>query len=153
MIYKEEVRDLFSVPDDYYFVQCISGDFAMGKGIAVEFNKRFDTKNQLQHNYSSLVRRNEWGRIKSMACLLEGRVFNLVTKIRYYEKPTYQSMTDSLKRMRVICDGLGEARNIHKIAMSTIGCGLDRLQWDKVSEIIKEVFKDSNLEILVCKKV
>lgn len=61
-------------------------------------------------------------------------------------------MTDSLKRMRVICDGLGEARNIHKIAMPTIGCGLDRLQWDKVSEIIKEVFKDSDLEILVCKK-
>ena len=87
-----------------------------------------------------------------MACLLEGRVFNLVTKIRYYEKPTYQSMTDSLKRMRVICDGLGEARNIHKIAMPTIGCGLDRLQWDRVSEIIKEVFKDSDLEILVCKK-
>lgn len=148
MIYKEEVRDLFSVPDDYYFVQCISGDFAMGKGIAVEFNKRFDTKNQLQKNYASLFRRNNWSIIKSMECLLEGRVFNLVTKFRYYEKPTYQSMTDSLKRMKVIC----EARNIHKIAMPTIGCGLDRLQWDKVSEIIKEVFEDSDIEILVCKK-
>ena len=50
MTYKEEVRDLFSVPDDYYFVQCISADFGMGKGIAVEFNKRFDTKNKLIYN-------------------------------------------------------------------------------------------------------
>ena len=48
MIYKEEVRDLFSVPDDYYFAQCISADFTMGKGIAVEFNKRFDMKNKLR---------------------------------------------------------------------------------------------------------
>ena len=38
MIYREEVRDLFSVPDDYYLAHCISADFGMGKGIVVEFN-------------------------------------------------------------------------------------------------------------------
>ena len=37
MIYSEEQRDLFSVSDDYYLVQCISADFAMGAGIAVQF--------------------------------------------------------------------------------------------------------------------
>ena len=42
MIYKEEVRDLFSVPNDYYLAHCISADFGMGKGIVIEFNKRFD---------------------------------------------------------------------------------------------------------------
>ena len=47
MKYIEEYRDLFSVPDDVYFVQCISADFAMGKGIAVQFNQRFDTKNKI----------------------------------------------------------------------------------------------------------
>jgi hypothetical protein len=36
--------------------------------------------------------------------------------------------------------------------MPIIGCGLDRLQWDKVSEIIKDVFKDTDIEILVCKQ-
>lgn len=40
MIYKEEKRDLFSVPNDYYLAHCISADFALGKGIAVEFNKQ-----------------------------------------------------------------------------------------------------------------
>ena len=34
MIYSEEQKDLFSVSDDYYLVQCISADFAMGAGIA-----------------------------------------------------------------------------------------------------------------------
>jgi O-acetyl-ADP-ribose deacetylase (regulator of RNase III) len=41
---------------------------------------------------------------------------------------------------------------ITKIAMPIIGCGLDRLQWDRVSEIIKEVFKNTDIEILVCKQ-
>ena len=40
--------------------------------------------------------------------------------------------------------------NIKFIAMPKIGCGLDRLQWDKVKEIIINTFKDIDLEILVC---
>lgn len=46
MVYKEEVRDLFSVSDEYSLAHCISADFGMGKGIVVEFNKRFDMKKQ-----------------------------------------------------------------------------------------------------------
>lgn len=51
MIYKEENRDLFVVPEDYYLAHCISADFGMGKGIVVEFNKRFDMKRRLQAKY------------------------------------------------------------------------------------------------------
>lgn len=32
--------------------------------------------------------------------------------------------------------------------MPKIGCGLDRLQWDKVKEIIINTFKDIDLEIV-----
>lgn len=39
---------------------------------------------------------------------------------------------------------------IQYLAMPKIGCGLDRLQWGKVREIIKDVFNDVNIEILVC---
>ena len=35
--------------------------------------------------------------------------------------------------------------------MPLIGCGLDRLQWEKVSEIVQEVFKDIDIEIVVCR--
>lgn len=34
--------------------------------------------------------------------------------------------------------------------MPKIGCGLDKLEWDKVEEIIKETFKDCDIDILVC---
>ena len=48
MIFTEKKRDLFSVPEDYFFVHCVSADFALGKGIALEFKKRFDMKNKLK---------------------------------------------------------------------------------------------------------
>lgn len=36
--------------------------------------------------------------------------------------------------------------------MPVIGCGLDRLNWNDVSEQIKDVFADMDVEILVCKR-
>lgn len=147
MIYKEEKRDLFSVSDDYYLAHCISADFGMGKGIVVEFNKRFDMKRKLQNKYPDYV--NEWHHKQYDGdCILEGRVLNLITKERYFDKPSYDSLTTAL----VVCGITCLNNDIKKIAMPIIGCGLDRLQWDKVSEIIKEVFKNTDIEILVCRQ-
>ncbi len=147
MIYKEEIRDLFSVSEDYYLAHCISADFGMGKGIVVEFNKRFDMKNKLHRKYLDYI--NEWhSRGYKGDCILEGQVLNLITKERYFHKPTYQSMQSALEIMKKIC----EKEEISKIAMPVIGCGLDRLKWDNVSEIIKDVFADTDIEILVCKQ-
>lgn len=147
MIYKEEIRDLFSIPDDYYLAHCISADFGMGKGIVVEFNKRFDMKRKLQNNYPGYL--EQWYMHSDKGdCLLENRVFNLITKKRYYEKPTYTTMRNALERMKELC----ELYDIKKIAMPIIGCGLDRLKWDEVSKIIQEIFSDTDIEILICKQ-
>ena len=147
MIYNEEKRDLFSVSDDYYLAHCISADFGMGKGIVIEFNKRFDMKRKLQSKYPDYV--NEWHKNKCNGeCIIEGRVLNLITKERYWNKPTYESMRNALLKMKTVC----ESNNIKKVAMPIIGCGLDRLEWGKVSEIIKNVFQNSDIEILVCKR-
>lgn len=50
--------------------------------------------------------------------------------------------------MREIC----QDNDIKKVAMPVIGCGLDRLSWYKVSEIIKKTFSEMDIEILVCKQ-
>ena len=57
MTYREDRKDLFTVPEDYYLAHCISADFGMGKGIVVEFNKRFDMKRKLQTKYPSYYKR------------------------------------------------------------------------------------------------
>ena len=146
MTYKEEIRDLFSVSDDYYLAHCISADFGMGKGIVVEFNKRFDMKNRLQVNDPDYLHRYNQQRIGG-DCILEGRVLNLITKERYWMKPTIITMRLALQKMKKIC----LENNITKIAMPTIGAGLDRLAWSDVSKQINDVFGDTDVDILVCK--
>ena len=54
----------------------------------------------------------------------------------------------ALEKMKQIC----LENNIKKIAMPVIGCGLDRLNWDDVSEQIQSIFTDTDVEILVCKR-
>lgn len=146
MIYKEEIKDLFSVPEDYYFAHCISADFGMGKGIVVEFNKRYDMKKKLQKKYPDYLNQFTHKKI-SGDCILEDNVFNLITKERYYQKPTMKTMNLALTKMKEIC----LTNNIHKIAMPTIGAGLDKLSWDSVSKEIQSIFRDTDIEILVCK--
>lgn len=141
MRYKEEKRDLFSVGSDYNLAHCISADFGMGKGIVVEFNKRFDMKNKLKQLYPNYLKTWNGG-----DCIKEGKVFNLITKERYYGKPTLNTLKNSLIKMKKIC--LEE--NITKIAMPKIGCGLDQLNWTNVKQMLFEVFEDTDIEIFVC---
>lgn len=54
----------------------------------------------------------------------------------------------ALDKMKQIC----LKNNIKKIAMPVIGCGLDRLNWNDVSEQIKNVFANTDVEILVCER-
>ena len=96
MTYKEEIKDLFSVPDDYYLVHCISAAFGMGKAIVLEFNKRFDMKRKLQTKYPNFVNdyhHNRWGGMT----LIEGRVINLITKD--YERSTKYCKIKTSNRM------------------------------------------------------
>lgn len=145
MKYKVNKMSLFDAPEDYYLAQCISADFGMGKGIAVEFNKRFGMKTRLIEKYPQFI--IKWKNYHYIAdCILEDKVFNLITKANYYHKPTYESLRVALVLMRY----QAKEKGIKKIAMPKIGCGLDKLRWDKVEQIIKEVFADTDIEILVC---
>lgn len=147
MTIREEQRDLFTVPTDYILVHCISADLAMGAGIAKEFTKR-GVKAQLQRKYQN---------VEVGDCLVSHATdwdveLSLVTKEKYWQKPTYETMRMALEDAEFLCcEGAMNDENV-KFAMPRIGCGLDRLQWDKVKAIIEEVFADTDVEILVCVK-
>lgn len=140
---KEVNADLFEVYEKYQDCCCchaISSDYALGKGIAREFNFRYDMRNKLNKMYS-----NYKGSYPN--CLLVERTFNLVTKDRYYNKPTYKTIEMSLKLMKEQCLILG----VKKLCMPLIGCGLDKLQWDKVKDIIINIFEDTDISIVICR--
>ena len=150
MIYKEEKRDLFTLPSEYMLAHCISADYALGAGIAKIFRDRLKVKDSLLN-----LNKNSWdGKGRCEIVRVQNTsgemvyVANLITKSRYFHKPTYESLEESLTDMsRKLAQDYPEVK---KIGMPLIGCGLDRLQWDRVSEIIKMVFEKTNYEIIVC---
>jgi len=132
---------------DARFVQCLSADYAAGKGIALDFNKYFDIKNKLQNSIRGKNR--YWTGRGYMVKLIGSPVFNLITKQYYYQKPTYETLTQALIDMReyYLKERYDDSYTIY---MPKIGCGLDRLEWGKVESIIREVFKDVSIKIVVC---
>ena len=58
----------------------------------------------------------------------------------------YDSLEDALCSMREQM----LAFELHDLAMPRIGCGLDRLKWERVRRIVEDVFRDAGVNILVC---
>lgn len=144
MVIKEEVMDLFTVPQGYYLAHCISGDYALGAGIAKQFVENYNMRFKLHKNYP-IPDGEKFANVGQ--ALLVDNVFNLVTKARVFHKPTYESLYDTLLDMRIQCEDL----DISRLAVPLLGCGLDRLNWEQVKDVIEDVFDSTDIEILVCK--
>ena len=144
MTFAEKEQAIFELSnkDNYYFVQCISSDFKMGKGIALEFNRVFNCKNELVKEFKNFKWENTGRCIKAKNSI----VFHLITKNRYWDKPTYRTLKESLMELKTLC----LEQNIKKLVMPKIGCGLDKLQWNTVKENIIKIFNDTDIEILIC---
>lgn len=134
-----EKRDLFTMPQGYYLAHCISSDFALGAGIAKTFDSVYNMRFKLFRNYP------DYKYVGGDALLIDN-VYNLVTKPKYWHKPTYDSLREALEMMKEQMDFVGAT----KLAMPKIGCGLDKLSWNQVYDIICEVFEDTDIEIVIC---
>lgn len=113
----------------------------MGKGIAVLFREKFGGIDELRRQKKT---------VGEVAELPHGNniIYYLITKPRYWDKPTYESLDKTLVylRDRMVSGGF------RKLGMPKIGCGLDGLSWPKVKEIIETVFGSVDVEIVVCIK-
>ena len=143
MTLKEIKIDLFEYEptmQNFYYLHCISRDLDLGLGIAKSFRNKFNlTKEVLA---KGIIFNN---------LSLTSNVFNLITKSKYWQKPTYDSLRDSLISVKKTIFALNwnNTKDIQLI-MSKIGCGLDKLMWNNVKNIIKEVFGDTELDIVIC---
>ena len=144
MTFNEVQQDLFTVPQGYYLAHCISGDYALGAGIAVKFDEVYNMKFKLFRDYA-IPEGQKYANVGR--ALLVDNVFNLVTKARCFHKPTYDELYNTLIDMREQMVDFG----ITKLAMPLIGCGLDKLEWERVKDVIEDVFEDTDLEILICR--
>ena len=144
MKYIEKQGDLFSLKYDYFLVHCISADYALGKGIAKTFDSKYNMREKLFATYP--IDKNQEDQYVGKALLIEN-VFNLVTKKRYFQKPTYDVLQGALDNLAEQC----AEKEINRLAMPMIGCGLDKLNWVNVRSMIIETFRNTEIEIVICK--
>ncbi len=121
---------------------CVSVDMAMGKGIAVEFKKRFGSVAELKRQGAAVGQGAVLARPGAPAT---ASVYYLVTKEKFWNKPTLLSLRASLEWMREHAVRHGATG----IAMPRIGCGLDGLRWEDVRELLVQVFGDTAVKLSV----
>lgn len=132
--------DLFTCPTTYNLAHCVSRDLKMGAGIAVLFKRKFKSVDKLKAQHKKV----------GECCVLNDknrRIYYLVTKENYWGKPTYKTLRASLIAMR---DDILLTDN-KLLAMPMIGCGLDKLVWNSVKNIIENVFEKTMIDVVVYK--
>ena len=141
MKYTEIQQDLFDVDKNkFHFAHCISSDCQMDAGIAVHFNRAFKLRKSLLSKTKEELAHPTCVKVEN------SQVFNLITKERYWNIPSYESVRESLVKMKnqIVAEG------ITKLAMPKIASGLDQKNWEKIREMIEDVFKDTDIEIVIC---
>jgi O-acetyl-ADP-ribose deacetylase (regulator of RNase III) len=137
-----EIRgDLFTAPSPTSsLAHCVSADMAMGKGIAVHFKKKFGRVDELK------AQKVPVGRCAVLANINGSYVFYLITKERYFQKPTMRSMRSALEHLAQLCTKF----KIQELAMPRIGCGLDGLEWSAVKQEIEHAFQSGETKVTIC---
>lgn len=168
MTYKEITYDLFRYIEEHKenggiaVAHCISRDLAMGAGIAKKFTE-YGIKELLLQNASS-CNNYEHSTVVGVVSnkyntpLYNVLVYNLITKEKYFEKPTYGSLRASLVSLKYnilknneYYTAYDNSRIIKTLVMPKIGCGLDRLEWSNVKEMINAIFSEIDIDIVICK--
>ena len=111
--------NIFDSPPGNSIAHCISQDAKMSKGIALEFVSNFPFLSSL---------RNESNTIGTAVAVpfRAAFIYNLVSKCKYWMKPTLASLYDCLSSMRThaIMHGVTD------ISVPQLGCGCDKLNFE-----------------------
>ena len=124
---------------NHSFAHCVSKDLRMGAGIAKKFREIYGRVDELRNQNKEI---GEIAELKDR----DTYIFYMVTKERFHCKPTYEDLRNCLNNLKLRCNTL----NITKLAIPRIGCGLDRLNWMIVRQMLNEIFEDGGIHILVC---
>ena len=116
----------------------VSADYAMKKGIARKIKDRFGRTPEWKSQRAGVGQISIWKN--------EGRyIFHLVTKSRYYEKPTMQALQAALMQLKQFMI----QNRLTLLAVPKLSCGLDRMLWAEVEPQLKRIFDNSGILIIV----
>ena len=72
-------------------------------------------------------------------------IYNLVTKKKYLDKPELQTLATTLQNMQAHAAMHG----VSTVAIPEIGCGPDKMKWQDVVKLLRNIFAYSGIQIVV----
>eukprot|EP01090_Pellita_catalonica_P004790 TRINITY_DN14594_c0_g1_i1.p1 TRINITY_DN14594_c0_g1~~TRINITY_DN14594_c0_g1_i1.p1 ORF type:complete len:211 (-),score=38.56 TRINITY_DN14594_c0_g1_i1:529-1161(-) len=135
--FKEIEGDLFTAKNDS-LGHCVSEDLSMSKGIATLFVSNFGRVDELR---AQKVKAGGVAYIKTG----DRFVFYLITKRKYWHIPTYEELWGSLQAMAAVC----ATEKVQRLSLPVIACGLDRLDWKVVREMIKRALESLPISVTI----
>ena len=136
--------DILTVPIIFKIVQAINADLTSKEfkndgtfTLAGELNKFFKIYDELE-DLSSI----DWnvGEV-----IFTAPVYNLLTKKDRYDTVTYENLEKCLYQLKKDAENHG---NFY-LAFPKICCGQDKLEWDKVKNLIIRIFANTDFQILL----
>lgn len=135
--------DLFAYSNLQSFAHGCNCRGAMGKGIALEFKKRFPL---MYSQYKKLCERGEFN-LGSVFVYKEDAftVFDIGTQISWGVKAEISAIEIGLSSMLELAKTYG----VTKIGLPRLGAGLGGLDWKDVKPVVKRICEPSDIEVIV----
>ena len=138
----EYIKNSLTEKKNIFVVYSISNDWALGKGVAKLLDREFSIKKYYYNNF-------EKTKVTDVFCTnTVFSLYNLITKEHFWDKPTYDSITDTLVNLKISI--IENKLNNYELIMPRIGCGLDKLDWAIIKSIIEDILLDTVPNITIC---
>lgn len=148
-------QDITTISSDFLICHCISADAAMGAGVALALVRRFPSmKSEVKDCLETIPFAQ---RVSQVVFFVDDTsnalIANMITKTHYWDKSSTMpqgAYLNNLRQCLILVKQVMLERDIKKLAMPKIGCGLDRCSWIEVESIILDVFGGTDIDITVC---
>ena len=123
----------------------MSTDCAMQVGLPADMRKHFGHEDYIFNQKCQVGQVAVLPPAKTQTKKVNQHAYFLMTKVRYFNKPTLNDVERCMMNMAKHA----QLNGVRHISIPRIGCGMDRLSWKKVYAIIDTVFRKTDIMITV----
>jgi hypothetical protein len=137
-IISEVSGNIFEMDPSISLACCVSADFEMIHGVAVQMRRKFGNLTQLRRLQKKVTE------VASLE-ITDRNIFYLITKEKFWQKPTCEDIFQSLQNLKKIC----QERNVTRLACPRLVIDRDGIKWETVRSMLYYTFRNSEIEIKV----
>ena len=135
----ETNENIFETPCN--IVHCISADKEMRKGFAGQVEDKFKSKQYLNNKNKSV------GNIFTQPIYNKHTLFHLITKSEFFKIPKMENIRKCLEKLKDYCI----QNEIYDLHMPRICSGCDKQNFETIKNLIKNIFKETHIQIVIHK--